>query len=141
MTDSKNESQFNPWMLIAIAAIAFVFWNRQPSPDPTPGPDDNKPAPVKIDKELSDGSTAAVKLLISSMADDLDAMAASFKRGDLKTNGEAAKLNVEADTKTRDKWKLEMAKLWAPRLGTGDLPANAADIYSSTAAGFRKAVK
>lgn len=62
MTESKK-SEVNPWLIVAVLAVGYLLWTRQPAPSPTP--DNNTVASI-------DATIKQVK------ADQLKALAKSF---------------------------------------------------------------
>lgn len=137
-TDNNDISKWLPWVAVAVMAFLY-FQNKNAVPiDPVnPTPD----VEIRSDKALVEGSTKAAKAFVSSMAEDLEFLAADAVQGKVKKVSDAAKVNIESDESTRAKFKAAMAELWKGRLGDGDLPPSASQVFLDTANGFRKAVK
>lgn len=93
------------------------------------------PQPAEELSVLSKESRRAMAEYVNAMAKDLDMLAASIK--DYKTVDDASKAANILDGHTRQSWKQSINAVMAPRLGTGELPQDAATIFREMAAGYR----
>lgn len=132
----------------AIAILGFdpdkgIFKKRltvelgKPKPPQPPGPPGPQPPPDDALSGLSKDSRAAIVGLVQGMARDLDQLAVDAKSKKIKTVAEASAQNANADVSTRAKFKTEMAKIMAPKLGNTTLDDNAPAVFSEIANGFR----
>lgn len=120
---------------ISVSSKANKWVEVDASPvDPEPDP------PVDPLAGLSKESRDAVVGFVQGMGSDFEKLAEDAKSGKVKTVLEASAANNNADQATRAKFKESMGKIMAPKLGTGQLPADAPQTFQSIAKGF-KAVK
>lgn len=100
--------------------------------DPT-GPD----TPDEALSALSKESRAAIRKLVSEMADTFDEMAKRAKDGKYQSVMEAASDSVLLDLKARERFKAAMANAMRARLGDSALPVDAPMVFTEMAIGFR----
>lgn len=105
-----------------------------PVPAPGPGPDDAALTPT------AKASRDAIATLVRNMGLNFDLLAQDTKAGKYKTVTQAAEAGKVADQQSQALFKATMSGIMQPRLGSTDLPADAAQTFSEIASGF-KAVK
>jgi hypothetical protein len=98
-----------------------------------------EPFPVDELSVLSREARKAMAEYVNAMAHDMDLLAAGVK--DFKTVEDASKASNTLDAATRSAFKQAMANVMAPRLGTGQLPGDAAAIFREIGSGFRSLAK
>lgn len=104
---------------------------------PTPGPVD----PIESLVGTSKDSREAMRAFIRSMGANFDTLASEAKAGRFATVRDAGTRSNALDEISRDAFKQAMAAIMAPRLGTDQLPSDAAVVFSEIATGFKASVK
>lgn len=100
---------------------------------------DDRTDPVPIDDGslpvITKEARKAMLDYVYAMAQDMDILAASV--GEYKTVDDASKAANILDAHTRQNWKNAINAVMAPRLGTGELPKDAAEVLREISAGYR----
>lgn len=97
--------------------------------DPVPTPDDLSP--------VAKDSRAAMQVFVQSMAGNFNQLASEARLNKFKTVLDASNAANSLDVISRNHFKAAMAKVMQPKLGSGDLPADAAQTFEQIAIGFK----
>lgn len=96
--------------------------------------------PVTPDETLSTLSKDArvvVREFVANMAGDMDKLSSSAAANKFSTVLQASAAMNLYDAETRNKFKARMGELMQPRLGSGQLPADATKTFHDIATGFK----
>lgn len=97
--------------------------------DPVPTPDDLSP--------VAKDSRAAMQVFVQSMAGNFNRLASETRQAKFKTVMDASTAANSLDVLSRNQFKAAMAKVMQPKIGSGDLPADAAQTFEQIAIGFK----
>lgn len=107
-----------------------------PKPDDPVTPDDPD-VPDDSLTVISKESRRAMQDFVQQMAVDMDSLSAEVQAGRVKTMLEASAFSTPKDVATRTVFKQSMAKVLEPKLGSAELPTDAATVFTEVATGFR----
>lgn len=105
--------------------------NEPPKP---PAPPDPTPGELS---QVSKDSRAAMQAFVQSMAGNFDQLASETRLSKFKTVLDASNAANSLDVLSRSQFKAAMAKVMQPKLGSAELPADAAQTFEEIAIGFK----
>lgn len=141
-----NKVGDNSWLLVGTGSylviasgpseLRYLKVELGPTPAP-PEPDPPTPPPPSPDtlSPVAKSSREAMQRFVQSMAGNFEQLAKDTPK--YKTVLEASTAANALDVISRNQFKAAMAKVMEPKLGTTDLPADAAQTFNEIAIGFK----